>query len=458
MIKRKFKELCFFHKKSNIKAGEGNTRGKFDFYTSSPLLSKSIDKAQFNNKGIIFGTGGKPSIHFAEGRYSVSTDCLVASSNQEDVNIKFTYYYLLCNFHLLEEGFRGAGLKHISKKYIEDLEIPIFTLETQNKIVTFLEKAEELIQKREKTIEMLDNLIVSKFFDMFGDLGDPENEEISYSLGDVCLDKNDIKCGPFGTQLSQSEFKTSGVPIWGIKHINSEFSIKTDEFVSELKAKKLMNYALYPRDILMTRKGTVGNCHIYPDNLVMGIMHSDILRIRVNEKIVNPFFLSFQFKHNKEVQWQINRISPGVVMSGINVSRLKKILVKVPDIDLQNSFENVYRKIEAHKVSLSTSLDNLMNLLNSLLQRGFSGQINVSEQIALESLLEHVDLDTDKNDIRDITNVYLRELVDKLNERDFEDLIQYRKAKKVAFQLLSSGDLTQRFNAINKSLELIINK
>jgi type I restriction enzyme S subunit len=66
------------------------------FYTSSGKLTKTtLNTSQVNTRALIFGTGGKASIHFADGRFSVSTDCFVASSRQEHVNIKFAYYYLI---------------------------------------------------------------------------------------------------------------------------------------------------------------------------------------------------------------------------------------------------------------------------------------------------------------------------------------------------------------------------
>ena len=73
MRTEKFKDLYFFHSKSNIKAGDGNEKGDFPFYTSSEKLTKTINTSQFNTRALVFGTGGKASVHFADGRFSVST-------------------------------------------------------------------------------------------------------------------------------------------------------------------------------------------------------------------------------------------------------------------------------------------------------------------------------------------------------------------------------------------------
>ena len=90
-------------------------------------------------------------MHYANEPFSTSTDCLVAISTDKNFNTKFVYYYIFGNIQVLERGFKGAGLKHISKKYIQDIEIPIFDLNIQNEIVSILDKLETLIQKRHRT-------------------------------------------------------------------------------------------------------------------------------------------------------------------------------------------------------------------------------------------------------------------------------------------------------------------
>ncbi|GGD45985.1 hypothetical protein GCM10011514_07480 [Emticicia aquatilis] len=114
MKTEKFKDLYFFQSKSSIQAGEGISDGEFPFYTSSEKLTKSLNSSQFNTQALVFGTGGKANIHYAKGRFSVSTDCLVASSKQEHVNIKFVYYYLFGNLHIFSTkcllNFDGVGI------------------------------------------------------------------------------------------------------------------------------------------------------------------------------------------------------------------------------------------------------------------------------------------------------------------------------------------------------------
>ena len=53
----------------------------------------------------------------------------------DDILVKYIYYYLYVNIHILANGFAGATIKHLSKDYLNNLNIPIPTLDMQNKII-----------------------------------------------------------------------------------------------------------------------------------------------------------------------------------------------------------------------------------------------------------------------------------------------------------------------------------
>ena len=202
MRTEKFKDLFWFGPKSNITAGDGLETGRFPFYTSRPKQTKWIDREQHFDEALIFGTGGLASVHFEDQPFSTSTDCIVAITTNKEIKTKFVYYYLFGNIHLLERGFKGAGLKHISKKYIENLDIPILPIETQNKIVAILDKASVLVKSREESIAMLNELLRATFLDMFGD---PTISQ-KYEIGNLINYVSRIQIGPFGSQLHRADY------------------------------------------------------------------------------------------------------------------------------------------------------------------------------------------------------------------------------------------------------------
>ena len=269
----------------------------------------------------------------------------------------------------------GANINNLRNEHLDDLEIQVPSIPEQRRIAVILDKADALRTKRREAIAKLDQLLKSVFLDMFGDPVTNPKGWAKLPLQDLCEAPDDIKCGPFGTQLAKSEFTKEGVPLWGIKNVNALFNRPTKEFVSAETAKRLYAYSIQSGDIVMTRKGTVGNCAIYPKGFPTGIMHSDLLRLRVSEKHCAPIFVSYQLHESQDVEQQMKLISGGAIMPGINVGRLKNLQVFVPPLAEQQTFAEVSEKFEQQKDRLQHHANQLDALFASLQHRAFAGEL-----------------------------------------------------------------------------------
>jgi type I restriction enzyme S subunit len=136
-----------------------------------------------------------------------------------------------------------------------------------------------------------------------------------------------------------------------------------------------MQYSIEPGDVVMTRKGTVGNCAVYPATIPLGIMHSDLLRVRVNRETCDAIFLSHQLHFSRDVERQLALISGGAVMPGINVTRLKSLEVLFPPIEQQREFARRVAAVEKLKATQRASLAELDALFASLQHRAFRGEL-----------------------------------------------------------------------------------
>lgn len=165
----KIKDLCSYAPKSRIKAGEAVDNAKYLFFTSSADENKRYTDFQFDKEAIIMGTGGNATLHYHNGKFSVSTDCLVLLPNPQ-IKCKYLYYFFKSHMNVLEAGFKGAGLKHTNKKYIEDIEInKVPDLIIQDKIISRLDKISENIEKLNRELGLFDSLIKARFVELFCD-------------------------------------------------------------------------------------------------------------------------------------------------------------------------------------------------------------------------------------------------------------------------------------------------
>jgi len=145
-------DLIKFLKKSQRKSGDGEEEGIYNFYVSSQSLIKKCDFADYTEEALILGTGGAPSVHISKD-FSCSADTFVIKSSSEKLNNKFLYFLLRFKEDLLWGGFRGSGLKHLSKEYLNNLKIPLPSIEKQVKIVEQLDSYQRIIDGAKMVID-----------------------------------------------------------------------------------------------------------------------------------------------------------------------------------------------------------------------------------------------------------------------------------------------------------------
>jgi type I restriction enzyme S subunit len=307
-----------------------------------------------------------------------------AATNQAVCNIRpdpkrayprYVFHCLQSKINHFLSRAAGGAQPNISQGIIKETKIPLPPLDEQRRIAMILDKADALRRKRKCAIELLDGLVQSVFLEMFGHSAKDRTHFKLAQLTECCTSSDNIRCGPFGTQLYQSDFQHSGVPLWGIKHVNAQFNFPTVEFLSTTKAKELSNYDLLPGDLVMTRKGTIGNVAVYPSDAPNGVMHSDLLRVRLNKEIVLPQFMAAQLRFDPAIKHQISLISGGAIMAGINVGKLKSIRVLVPPIELQKEFVAVITQAKCLGTTQLRDLDLQEAIFCSLQSRAFSGRL-----------------------------------------------------------------------------------
>lgn len=147
---KKISEVCEFLQKSKRQASYGQETGLYPFY-SSGVNVKRCDEADYKEECIIIGTGGNANIKY-NTIFSCSTDTFILKSNNK-ISIKYLYYYFLSNMKILEDGFCGSTIKHISKDYVSNIEIPIPSIEQQKEIIKQIDDLNDENKKLEEQIK-----------------------------------------------------------------------------------------------------------------------------------------------------------------------------------------------------------------------------------------------------------------------------------------------------------------
>jgi type I restriction enzyme S subunit len=335
----KIKDICEYGKKSKIKAGEGLNEGNVKLFTSSSESNKFVNEEQFSNPGIIMGTGGNATLHYCDEPFSVSTDCLVLFPKIK-VSPKYLYYFFKGNFHVLQSGFKGAGLKHTSKKYIDEISINhIPNNEEQIEIVKILDNVNDIILKKNQQLSEYDQLIKSRFVEMFGDIDLNIKKETWIKLGNI----TEIVTGT--TPSTHDESNWDGNYLWITPAELNDDSFYVYDTERRLTEKGLISKSLklMPKDtVLLSTRAPIGKTAIVGNPMTCNQGFKNF----ICKDSLNPIYLFSLLKFNKEY---LNSIGTGTTFKEISKTTVSNIEIPVPDIKMQNQFADFIKQVDKLK-------------------------------------------------------------------------------------------------------------
>ena len=273
---------------------------------------------------------------------------------------EYLYYSLkTLNFDNTDRAVMGATL---NKSKLNDIKIPYCNIETQKKIVEVLDKAQELIYKRKEQIEALDELVKSRFIDMFGDpVINPMNWEVKRVI-DVCDCMVPGRDKPKSFTGNTPWITIEDLSVNSITYQSKSNLGLTEDEISEVKRKKV------PKDsVLMSCVGNLGICSIAGTEVIINQqLHS------FQCKDINNFFLMYYLGFRKD--YMTSQASSTTVLY-MNKTVCNSIPVYLPPIELQNQFADFVNKVDKLKSQMETSLKELEDNFNSLMQKAFKGEL-----------------------------------------------------------------------------------
>ena len=106
----------------------------------------------------------------------------VLKPKPEIVYNRFLMHYLQSMRPYLEQESRGVAQKGIYLKQLSNLSIILPPLDEQRKIAAVLDKVSDLIAKRRQQLDKLDEIVKSRFIEMFGN---PKSNPNSYPISQL---------------------------------------------------------------------------------------------------------------------------------------------------------------------------------------------------------------------------------------------------------------------------------
>lgn len=221
-------------------------------------------------------------------------------------------------------------------------EIPLPPLAEQKKIVEKVEKALKRVDALKAQFERMEKSAADYFKATLAEtFAAVKGEKVK--LGDVC----ECKKGPFGSALVKRLFVPRGahtIKVYEQKNAIRKNAKIGDYYITEEYFNSAMRgFEVVPGDIIVSCAGTIGETYVLPKDCERGIINQALMRIRLHDKVLTPFFL-YYFDLLIGI---VNGASKGTAIRNIPPFKIFKALpILIPSCKEQ---EQIVEKIDAAK-------------------------------------------------------------------------------------------------------------
>lgn len=275
---------------------------------------------------------------------------------------------------LIAQAHGGVGLKHVTRRMVDELEIPLPPLDEQRRIAAILDQADDLRRKRRHGLERLELLSFSTFVDMFGDpIANPRDWPTDIRLGQIA----EIVSGVTkGRKLNGA--RTRAVPYLAVINVQDRRLALETVKVIEAAESEIARYKLRKNDLVLTEGGDpdkLGRGALWQDEIADCIHQNHIFRVRLRDNIIDPLFANWLIGGPRGKAYFLRSAKQTTGIASINMTQLREFPLLLPPLDLQRSFAARVAEIDKLKAQHRAHLAKLDALFASLQHRAFRGEL-----------------------------------------------------------------------------------
>jgi len=293
---------------------------------------------------------------------------------------KYVYYFL--KVFGLERFNSGAGVPTLNRNDLDNYEIQIHEIETQQKIASILSVYDDLIENNTRRIKILEEMAQTIYKEWFVNFRFPGYEKVRFvksplgkipegwevkKIGEICK----VGRGSSPRPIADKKYFEGGNIPW-IKIADAtasgKFLYQTKEKVNEYGAS--FSRIMDKGSLIVATSGTLGFCLFLG---VKGCIHDGWLYMS-DYKDVSPSFLYFVLNANREA---FNNQSYGAAIQNINTDILRNTMFVLPVKELLEKFVQFVDIIDREINNLSRKNINLRKTRDLLLPKLMSGEVEV---------------------------------------------------------------------------------
>ncbi|MEW9080750.1 restriction endonuclease subunit S [Terrisporobacter glycolicus] len=296
---------------------------------------------------------------------AIGSTLALLSKQDEKFDSEYCGLFLKSKFKYLRDKCTGATIPHISKSSLEELKIPRLELEEQLKIVNIINLSQKLIDKRKEQITLLDELVKSRFIEMFGDPINNSKEWKKVKLETL----GEWKTGGTPSRSNPEYFKGK-IPWLSSGELNNKYCFESNEHITEEAISNSATKLIKKESLLLGMYDTAALKSTI--NMIECTCNQAIAYSKLSSELVNTVYVYYCIQIGKDYYKSLQR---GVRQKNLNLTMVKELEIILPILELQNEFADFVNQVDKLKFEMERSLKELEDNFNSLMQKAFKGEL-----------------------------------------------------------------------------------
>ena len=293
--------------------------------------------------------------------------------DQEKILPEFLEYSLRCEraINYYKSKLRGstARRRSLPTQTLLAFKVPLPEIFEQIRILEVIHKVEKILSDREQQILLFDDLVRSRFIELFGD---PKLNDKGWKSGAVS-DYFDVKGGkriPKG--MGYSDRKTNH-PYLRATDMKNETIIEDDiHYIDEDVFQHIKRYTVKGGDIYLTNVGVnLGMAGVIPQKFDGASLTENAVKlVPKTEKVIDGLFLA-HYINSPGIQEYINERKMSVGVPKLAIFRIETMPLLIPPIEVQQDFNTFVEQTDKSKSAVRKAIDELETLKKKLMQEYF---------------------------------------------------------------------------------------
>ena len=307
-----------------------------------------------------FGSKERPIAYRVSGKCWVNNHAHVLKA-KPNMHVDYLCYALM--FYDTEGLVNGATRQKLTQAAMRQMVIPYRDMTEQLQIIKKISQIVRSIEKRKEELQLLDQLVKSRFIELFGDIVlNPFGWEKDY-LGVVC----DVRDGTHDSP----HYHSTGFPLVTSKNVTGgEIDLTDCSLISEADFNKINERSkVNMGDIIMPMIGTVGKPVIVNVEPNFAIKNVSLIKFKDDSRVLNTFVRSL-LQSDYFDDAVLSKVRGGT-QKFISLGDIRKLAVIVPPMELQEQFAAFVEQTDKSKLAVQKGLQELEILKKSLMQQYF---------------------------------------------------------------------------------------